>query len=314
MVALRFHRWEEILAAPAPRPERQLHRAFWHYTRAMALTGQGKIDDARAERKQFASPRSALPATAQYLLNNSAADVLALAAATLDAQLAWASGEKVGSIREWRRAVELEARLHYDEPPAWFYPVRQSLAGALLRTGQAKEAEPIFRQALQKHPRDGRLLFGLWQSLLAQQRTDEAELVAHVPRGKTRPQSCASTICSASAGGDHALLRSALGAEIGSDNVRHFLRLFHRQEMAGVRHRDQGTARDTPGHPFGNDKQRSIGQCTSQHQHRTVDTDKLGKDIERGREGKHMGFHFGRALERNPPVRQVVGAVIDVIP
>lgn len=30
---------------------------------------------------------------------------------------------------------------------------------------------------LAQHPRDGRLLFGLWQSLLAQQRADEAGLV-----------------------------------------------------------------------------------------------------------------------------------------
>lgn len=178
MVALRFHRWEEILAAPAPRPERQLHRAFWRYARAMAMASQGKVDDARAEHKQFAALRNAVPATAQYLMNNTAADVLALAAATLDAQLAWVSGDKARSIQEWRRAVELEAKLHYDEPPAWFYPVRQSLAGALLRNGQAKEAEAVFRQALHKHPRDGRLLFGLWQSLLAQERTDDAALVA----------------------------------------------------------------------------------------------------------------------------------------
>jgi len=178
MVALRFHRWEDILGTPAPRPERQLHRAFWHYARAMALAGQGKVEDAQAEHKQFESRRQDIPAASQYLLNNTAADLLALAAATLDAQLAWASGDPERSIREWRRAVELESKLQYDEPPAWFYPVRQSLAGALLRNGQAKEAETVFRQATEKHPRDGRLLFGLWQSLLAQQRTNEATLVA----------------------------------------------------------------------------------------------------------------------------------------
>lgn len=64
-----------------------------------------------------------------------------------------------------------------DEPPPWIYPVRQSLAVALLRNGQAKEAEAVFREAMVKRPRDGRLLFGLQLSLLAQGRNDEAALV-----------------------------------------------------------------------------------------------------------------------------------------
>jgi len=64
-----------------------------------------------------------------------------------------------------------------DEPPPWIYPVRQSLAVALLRNGQAKEAEAVFREAMVKRPRDGRQLFGLQQSLLAQGRNDEAALV-----------------------------------------------------------------------------------------------------------------------------------------
>jgi Tfp pilus assembly protein PilF len=103
--------------------------------------------------------------------------LLTLAAATLDAELAAASGDSVAEIAAWRQAITAEAALQYDEPPAWFYPVRQSLAAALLHGGQAAEAEKVFREALAKHPRDGRLLFGLWQTLLAQKRPSEAELV-----------------------------------------------------------------------------------------------------------------------------------------
>ena len=177
MVDLRFHRWDDILQAPAPRAERQLLRTFWQYARAMALAGQGKLPEAAAERQQFESLRQAIPATSQFLINNKSSDILAFAAATLDAQLAWARGEKAKSIHAWRRAVELESTIQYDEPPAWFYPVRQSLGAALLRNGQAKEAEAVFREAIEMRPRDGRLLFGLWQSLRVQQRDNEAVLV-----------------------------------------------------------------------------------------------------------------------------------------
>jgi Flp pilus assembly protein TadD len=112
-----------------------------------------------------------------YLLNNRASDILALAAATLTAEIAEAKGDGELEIAEWRRAVEAEAAIQYDEPPAWFYPVRQSLGAALLRHDQAVEAEAVFREALDKHVRDGRLLFGLWQSLLAQGKTSDADLV-----------------------------------------------------------------------------------------------------------------------------------------
>lgn len=71
----------------------------------------------------------------------------------------------------------VESTLQYDEPPPWFYPVRESLGAALLRNGQAKEAEAVFREAIDKRPRDGRLLFGLSQSLLVQKRDNEAALV-----------------------------------------------------------------------------------------------------------------------------------------
>jgi hypothetical protein len=47
----------------------------------------------------------------------------------------------------------------------------------LLKAGQTAEAERELRAALASHPRDGRLLFGLWQTLAAQQRTSEAQLV-----------------------------------------------------------------------------------------------------------------------------------------
>jgi tetratricopeptide (TPR) repeat protein len=177
MIDLRFHRWDQILSAPAPRPERKLHRAFWQYARAMALVGQGKLTEAAAEQKEFESLRKSIPAESQFMINNKSSDVLALAAAILDAQLAWARNEKENSIRDWRRAVKHESKLQYDEPPAWYYPVQQSLAAALLRDGKAKEAEAVFRAAVDKRPRDGRLLFGLWQSLLMQKRDSEAALV-----------------------------------------------------------------------------------------------------------------------------------------
>jgi len=177
MVDLRFARWDDVLAAPPPDKRRALSTAFWRYARAMALAGQGKLRDAQAEQRRFEKETRAVPEESRYLQNNKASDLLALSGATLAARIAAGRGDGETAIAELKRAIELEAGIQYDEPPAWFYPVRQSLGGALLRNGQSREAEAVFRESLAKYPRDGRLLFGLWQSLLAQNRVDEAALV-----------------------------------------------------------------------------------------------------------------------------------------
>ena len=176
MIDLRFQRWEDILATEAPAREREVNHAFWRYARAAAMAGQGDVRGARAEQRRFEREREDLTPELLYLINNAASDVLALAAAALEAQIATARGDTAAALDGWRRALELESAIQYDEPPAWFYPVRQSLGAALLRDGQPSNAEAVFRETLTKHPRDGRLLFGLWQSLLAQQK-EEAALV-----------------------------------------------------------------------------------------------------------------------------------------
>src|SRR5688572_18568474 len=177
MVDLRFHRWDTLLAVPEPDKERLLSHAFWRYARAMALGSQGKARDATAEQRRFERERTSVPPEGLYIINNKALDLLTFAAATLDAQIAAARGDRAGAIAAWRSAVALDDTLQYDEPPAWFYTVRQSLGAELLRAGQHAEAEREFREALSTRPRDGRLLFGLWQTLLAQGRTNEGLLV-----------------------------------------------------------------------------------------------------------------------------------------
>jgi hypothetical protein len=73
--------------------------------------------------------------------------------------------------------VAAQDGLAYDEPPIWYYPVRESLGGELLRAGQAREAADVFREDLGKNPGNGRSLFGLWKSLEGQKRMREAQKI-----------------------------------------------------------------------------------------------------------------------------------------
>jgi len=63
----------------------------------------------------------------------------------------------------------------YMEPPFWYYPVRESLGAALLKTDKPAEAETAFREVLKHFPASGRALFGLEASLSQQARTTEAK-------------------------------------------------------------------------------------------------------------------------------------------
>ena len=74
------------------------------------------------------------------------------------------------AVAKWRKAVEVEDSLNYDEPPAWYYPVRESLGAALLMRGEAEGAETVFREGLRRSPNNGRILFGLLESLKAQKK------------------------------------------------------------------------------------------------------------------------------------------------
>jgi hypothetical protein len=65
----------------------------------------------------------------------------------------------------------------YDEPQAWFMPVREALGVALMRSGDYAGAEQVFRVDLERNRRNGRSLFGLMEALKAQQKKHEAALV-----------------------------------------------------------------------------------------------------------------------------------------
>jgi tetratricopeptide (TPR) repeat protein len=173
-VAVRFRKWDDIRKMPDPGPNLPVLRAGWLWARGMAAAGTGDTKRAEALRDAFVLARAAVPAKSMAGAQNTAEAVLTLAGDVLDARIAEARGDSAGAIASWRKAVEDQDALAYDEPPGWYYPTRESLGAALLRAGQAAEAEAVFRADLDQHPRNGRSLYGLSKSLEAQKKTAAA--------------------------------------------------------------------------------------------------------------------------------------------
>jgi tetratricopeptide (TPR) repeat protein len=165
-VLLRFGKWTDVLALPAPDPAMRIMTAFHHFGRGVAQAGLGSVQDAEREQAAYASARKAVPAGAPFNLNT-AEQIFTIADHVLAARIAAARGNHDAAIAEWRKAVEAEDQLAYNEPPDWFYPTRESLGAALLRLKKYEEADLVFRQDLEKNPDNGRSLFGRWQGMRA---------------------------------------------------------------------------------------------------------------------------------------------------
>jgi tetratricopeptide (TPR) repeat protein len=177
-VEMRFARWEEIKKLPAPDAKLVMSTCVWHFAQGSAFAAMHQLERARDERSKLEEARKSVPAGPAYgMLYNDASVLLDLASNSLDARIADAAGDRTAAIASWRKAVAIQDAMSYDDPPEWYYPVRESLGAALLADGQAAEAEKTFREDLDRNPRNPRSLFGLWQSLLAQKREVDATWV-----------------------------------------------------------------------------------------------------------------------------------------
>jgi tetratricopeptide (TPR) repeat protein len=177
-VLVRFHRWDEILNSSAPKSNLVMTNTLWHFALGSAAAAMGKLDMADAERTVLETVRGKTSSEQEFGMNfNKARDFLDLAASILGARIAMAQGDSDRAIQYWTTAVQVEDGFRYNEPPEWFYPVRESLGAALLSAGKAKEAEQVFRNDLRQNPRNPRSLFGLMSSLKAQHREEDAAWV-----------------------------------------------------------------------------------------------------------------------------------------
>jgi tetratricopeptide (TPR) repeat protein len=178
-VDVRFHKWENILKMPQPDPAMKTTAVFWHFARGMALAGTGKVNDAEAEYKIVSEAERNTPPDVVFAMpvNNKAKDIMKIAENVLGAKIAVAKKDNAAAIARLREAVATQDSLKYGEPPDWFFPVRESLGAVLLMNRDAAAAEKVFREDLDRNPRNPRSLFGLRQALMQQKRDYDAGFI-----------------------------------------------------------------------------------------------------------------------------------------
>ena len=173
---MRFGRWEEILAEPAPPEYLPISTAHRHFARGVAYAATGRVAEAKAEQAAF--EEAAAKVTDEAIVgNNPAKHVLSIAREQLAGEIAYREGRTDDAVAALREAVRLEDALKYDEAPDWIQPVRHTLGGVLLGAGRIAEAEAVYRADLAKNPENGWALYGLARCLRARGAGAEARAV-----------------------------------------------------------------------------------------------------------------------------------------
>lgn len=177
-IAVKFAMWDTILSLPVPAKDLVYPQAIWHYARAMAFLGKGDMAHARKEIAHLGI--LATDTTLQHLTVwniNTTADLVRIAMKVLSAEVAAKQNQLNTSISLLKEAVAIEDNLNYNEPPDWFFSVRHHLGAVLLKAGKYSEAEEVYHQDLQIWKKNGWALIGVYNSLILQKKSNEAQKV-----------------------------------------------------------------------------------------------------------------------------------------
>jgi tetratricopeptide (TPR) repeat protein len=163
-----------VLALPDPGDAIPYVKAMWHYARGIAQVAKGEFaaaaDEANAIKALEGGDFTVLKASGVP-----AQDVLALARTVIEARIAQAKGDKDAAVMKFEQAAALQDGLPYMEPPYWYYPVRQSLAVALMQAGRLDDAEAQFQRALKRAPANGWSRYGLAELYKARGNAEQAK-------------------------------------------------------------------------------------------------------------------------------------------
>ena len=176
LTLVRFGRWDELLREPAPRPEWRLAVGLWRYARGLALAATERFGEAEAEQAEILESIKLL-SKHHGTEAETEQQMLKVAERVAAGELAVKRRQFPEAIRALKEAVALEDKLRYNEPPLWTIPARQNLGAVLMAVGRPIEAEGVYREDLKRNPENGWSLFGLAQSLRAQEKMEEARTV-----------------------------------------------------------------------------------------------------------------------------------------
>jgi len=184
---IRFGRWADILALPLPTDPALycVTTAMTHYARGVAYAATRRVPEAYAEREAFVAAVARVPES-RTIFNNTCVDILGVAGAMLDGEIAYREGAYESAYDHLRRSIALDDALPYDEPWGWMQPTRHAYGALLLEQGHVAEAAAVYAADLgldgslprpQQHPGNVWALHGYHECLVRLGRSAEAQII-----------------------------------------------------------------------------------------------------------------------------------------
>jgi tetratricopeptide (TPR) repeat protein len=175
---VRFDQWDQLSQEERPADSLRYSLAIWNYAQGIASVRNNKAKEAQQYLQEIKSiQEDPLLANQRIWGINSFADVVNIAALVLEGEILSATGKYSEAVTVLEKARASEDGLLYQEPPDWYYPVRETLGNVLLKAARFGEAEKVFREDLVMYPENGWSLGGLYRALKAQKKDREAEQV-----------------------------------------------------------------------------------------------------------------------------------------
>lgn len=186
-VLIRFGRWQDLidLKLPSDVDLYSVTKAMCHYGKGVAYAAIGRIQEAEEEREFFTDALKKVPAS-RTLFNNTCRDILAIASAMLDGELAYRKKDYDVAFEHLQSSIKLDDTLQYDEPWGWMQPTRHAYGALLLEQGRVEEAASVYSSDLgmddmlpraRRHPNNVWALHGFYECLMKLGRTAEARIV-----------------------------------------------------------------------------------------------------------------------------------------
>ena len=173
----RFGLWDKVLEEPAPPAANAFLRGAWQYVRGLAFVASGQLEQAQESLEAVQTILRDEKLDGPLFSKNTPRTILKIAPEVLAGEIAAAQGKFDTAVAHLEKAVHFEDALVYTEPAEWHFSPRLALGAILLEAGRTEEAETVYWDDLRHRRENGWALFGLKQSLRAQQKTQEAELV-----------------------------------------------------------------------------------------------------------------------------------------
>ncbi|CAK7235481.1 hypothetical protein SBRCBS47491_009307 [Sporothrix bragantina] len=186
-VLIRFGMWRELKDLPVPE-DKELYcvtTVMTYYGKGIAYAATNDLDNAHAQRELFRQAAIKVPPT-RLDYPNRIVDVLLVATAMLDGEIAYREKNYEAAFHNLREAIRHEDALMYTEPWGWMLPARHAYGALSLEQGLVEQAATAYAEDLglqenlsraHQHPRNVWALHGYHECLVRLGRKPEALII-----------------------------------------------------------------------------------------------------------------------------------------